>query len=216
MKQGMNTLPGKSCAYLHFGHSNDLLVCWKDKSKELLYYKMEGNKMNLKWQKPLPDGVTGNCYQYITPSGSIVMSYSGIIYMFNSHLSLLSRYNVKGTIRGMIRDKFFVVCDELTEASQKDGLLRLSVNDASKPEEIRWKLDIPADGAYKRGDEVHACGDADGSIAVTVHKKPYIDFYSPGGLFTLNEHFSVELINHSKCYNACTAILPSHRTVYGY
>ena len=180
-KRGMVTLPGKGEVCLLFGQSHNVLLGWADQPTTLHHYRLCDNKLELLFNKPLPDTVTRKCYKYTTPNNNIIMSSGGKMHMFNSDLKLLKKVDIPGDIYGIMKDQYMVVSDYYTTASKRDGVERLSVRKLSSPDREEWILDVPPGGAYNRQDEIHARVTSQGSVAVVVKNKPHIDFYARGG-----------------------------------
>ena len=180
IKQGMVTLREKETINLWFGQSHDVLVA--QEKKPLRYYSLQDcNKLTLLWEKTLPEGLKCSCWMYTTPSNKLVMSWSGVMFVFDRNLNLQRKHKVPGEIRAVMGDDYFLVDNYYTDASKKSGVLRVSRRELSAPEKENFTLSTPADGAYKRDDVLYAACAEDGHTAIMAEEKSYVDFYTPTG-----------------------------------
>ena len=175
------TMTVDGAVQLRLGQCHDVIATQKDKPW-IRYYSVEGgNKMTLLWEKPLPEGVVYNCWKYTTPSRKIILSHANVMFVFTKDLTLLSKYTIPGAIRGVKGDDYFLMCNGFTEASRNSGELQISRRAMAEPEEDVLTLSIPAEGAYKRDDELHAACAGDGRTVIIARKQLFVDFYDPNG-----------------------------------
>lgn len=173
-------MPVKGEANLSFGHQADFLVAIKESPKFLFYYKMKNASFQLVWKKPIPDH-DYNCRKYISPAGHIFLqSYSHKVILYDNNLKRIKKLRTPGTMIGLISDKLAIVDNHFSPSVKRDGF-RLSVSKASDLHSVHHTLEVPTDGAYSAADELHACGQEDGRVAVTAHGKSFVDFYTNKG-----------------------------------
>ena len=172
----MVTLPERGTSALFFGQCHDVIVTQRD-NPWIRYYSFEGgNKLTLVWEKPLPEGVKYSCYKCTTPSRKIILSWAGVMFVFNSDFSLLSQYSIPGAILAVMGDDYFLVSNYHTEASDKSDVLCVSKRLIAEPEKDVLTLSVPADGAYKRDDVLYAACAGDGHTAIVAIYQTFVDF----------------------------------------
>ncbi len=199
-KVASTVLPDRDVAFVDFGQGN-CMVAYKN-NDHFHFYEYIDKEYKIKWQKPIPEGRTYDDYKHVSHNKTIfVQSGLSEVSLFNGALELIRKLPSPGTMIGLLSGGRLAVLTDHASPGSATSPVSLTVAPVDKLKVPVARLGEPRDGPYARQDELHACGRADGTVAVITLNKPFVDIYNSSGesLGLLHYYFDATFSAYAKC-----------------